>query len=143
MQADALARSASVRSSALAPATESITVLTVTTHKVTKTDVPSSWIEQILRFKKDGKEPDNPMAARRLRIPKAIITDNGAQFNNAKFKAYCQSYGIQLRFSSVVHPQTNGQIEVMNQAILEGLKRRISSTHEAWVDELPNVLWEM
>ncbi|XP_009407577.2 uncharacterized protein LOC103990226 [Musa acuminata AAA Group] len=31
----------------------------------------------------------------------------------------------------------------MNRAILEGLKRRISSVHGAWVDELPNVLWAM
>ncbi|XP_065008020.1 uncharacterized protein LOC135638677 [Musa acuminata AAA Group] len=31
----------------------------------------------------------------------------------------------------------------MNQAILEGLKRRISGAHGAWVDKLPNVLWAM
>nr|XP_009387105.1 PREDICTED: uncharacterized protein K02A2.6-like [Musa acuminata subsp. malaccensis] len=79
----------------------------------------------------------------RFGIPRAIITDNGAQFNNAKFKAYCQSYGIQLKFSSVEHPQTNSQTEVMNQAILEGLKKRITGVHGAWVDELPSVLWAM
>ncbi|XP_065049647.1 uncharacterized protein LOC135679614 [Musa acuminata AAA Group] len=31
----------------------------------------------------------------------------------------------------------------MNRAILDGLKRRISSMHGAWVDELPSVLWAM
>nr|XP_009405508.1 PREDICTED: uncharacterized protein LOC103988640 [Musa acuminata subsp. malaccensis] len=31
----------------------------------------------------------------------------------------------------------------MNQAILEGLKRRILGVHGAWVDELPSVLWAM
>ena len=31
----------------------------------------------------------------------------------------------------------------MNRAILEGLKRRISSAHRAWVEELPNILWAM
>ncbi|XP_064967000.1 uncharacterized protein LOC135613920 [Musa acuminata AAA Group] len=31
----------------------------------------------------------------------------------------------------------------MNRAILEGLKRRISSVHGVWVDELPSVLWVM
>ena len=61
----------------------------------------------------------------RSRILRAIITDNGTQFNNSMFKTYYQSYGIQLKFSSVAHPQTNGQTEVMNRAILEGLKRRI------------------
>ena len=54
----------------------------------------------------------------RFWIPRSIITDNGVQFNNAKFKAYCSSYGIQLKFSSVARPQTNGQAEVINQAIL-------------------------
>ncbi|XP_065041591.1 uncharacterized protein LOC135675241 [Musa acuminata AAA Group] len=54
----------------------------------------------------------------RFWIPRSIITDNGVQFNNAKFKAYCSSYGIQLKFSSMARPQTNGQAEVMNQAIL-------------------------
>ena len=29
----------------------------------------------------------------------------------------------------------------MNRAILEGLKRRVTGEHGAWVDELPSVLW--
>ncbi|XP_009386946.2 uncharacterized protein LOC103973966 [Musa acuminata AAA Group] len=56
---------------------------------------------------------------------------------------YCQSYGIQLKFSLVAHPQTNGQAKVMNQAIMEGLKKIISGARGAWVDELPSVLWAM
>ena len=76
-------------------------------------------------------------------IPKAIITNNGAHFNSTKFKAYYQSYGIQLKFSSVAHPQTNEQAKVMNQAILEGLKRRVTGAHGAWVDEFPSVLWAL
>ena len=79
----------------------------------------------------------------RFGIPRVIITDNGAQFNNPKFKTYCKLYRIQLRFSSIVHPQTNGQTEVMNRAILEGLKKRVSGARDAWVDELPSVLWAM
>ncbi|XP_009387105.2 uncharacterized protein LOC103974082 [Musa acuminata AAA Group] len=43
----------------------------------------------------------------------------------------------------MAHPQTNGQTKVMNQAILEGLKKRITGAHGAWVDELPSVLWAM
>ncbi|XP_064993979.1 uncharacterized protein LOC135630743 [Musa acuminata AAA Group] len=31
----------------------------------------------------------------------------------------------------------------MNQVILKGRKRRISSAHESWVDELPSILWAM
>uniref|UniRef100_A0A804JI19 Integrase catalytic domain-containing protein n=1 Tax=Musa acuminata subsp. malaccensis TaxID=214687 RepID=A0A804JI19_MUSAM len=79
----------------------------------------------------------------RFGILRAIIIDNGAQFNNTKFKAYCQSYAIQLRFSSTVHPQTNSQSKVMNRVILEGLKKRVSGMCGAWVDELPSILWVM
>lgn len=34
--------------------------------------------------------------------------DNGKQFNNTKFKEYCEGYNIDLRFTSVTHPQANG-----------------------------------
>ncbi|KAJ8510848.1 hypothetical protein OPV22_001282 [Ensete ventricosum] len=65
------------------------------------------------------------------------------QFNNAKFKAFCQSYRIQLKFSSVAHPQANGLAEVTNRVILEGLKKRVSNATTSWVDELPSVLWAL
>ncbi|KAJ8480110.1 hypothetical protein OPV22_023837 [Ensete ventricosum] len=77
----------------------------------------------------------------RFGLPRAIITDNGTQFNNTKFKAFCQSYRIQLKFSSVAHPQANGLAEVTNRAILEGLKKRVSNATTSWVEELPSVLW--
>ena len=48
-----------------------------------------------------------------------------------------------MKFNYVAHPQTNGQTELMNRAILEGPKRRISGAHGAWVEELPSVLWAM
>ena len=31
----------------------------------------------------------------------------------------------------------------MNRAILEGLEKRVSGVHGAWVDELPSILWAM
>ncbi|RZR73971.1 hypothetical protein BHM03_00030315 [Ensete ventricosum] len=77
----------------------------------------------------------------RVGLSKVIITDNGTQFNNAKFKAFCQSYRIQLKFSSVAHPQANGLAEVTNRAILKGLKKRISGALTTWVEELPSILW--
>ncbi|XP_065017671.1 uncharacterized protein LOC135644139 [Musa acuminata AAA Group] len=44
----------------------------------------------------------------RFGLPKTIITDNGPQFAGRRFREFCASHGIQLRFSSVAHPQTNG-----------------------------------
>ncbi|XP_074356188.1 uncharacterized protein LOC141695878 [Apium graveolens] len=43
--------------------------------------------------------------------------------------------------SSVAYPQENGQVEVSNRIILQGLKKRVNELPRLWVDELPNVLW--
>ncbi|XP_064992463.1 uncharacterized protein LOC103998586 [Musa acuminata AAA Group] len=79
----------------------------------------------------------------RFGLPKAIITDNGPQFAGRRFREFCAGHGIQLRFSSVAHPQTNGLAEVTNRSILDGLKRRVSAAQSIWADELPSVLWSL
>nr|XP_018681665.1 PREDICTED: uncharacterized protein LOC108952829 [Musa acuminata subsp. malaccensis] len=79
----------------------------------------------------------------RFGLPKTIITDNGPQFAGTRFQEFCASHGIQLRFSSVAHPQTNGLAEVTNRSILDGLKRRVSAARSTWTDELPSVLWSL
>ncbi|MCI34880.1 gypsy retrotransposon integrase-like protein, partial [Trifolium medium] len=44
-------------------------------------------------------------------------------------------------FTSVEHPQTNGQAEAANRVILRGLKRRLEEGKNKWVEELWSVLW--
>ncbi|KAK3027768.1 hypothetical protein RJ639_041128 [Escallonia herrerae] len=77
----------------------------------------------------------------RFGIPKILITDNGKQFDNSNFRSFCEGLSICLRFTSVAHPQSNGQTENMNRSILQGLKRKLDDAKGAWVDELPKVLW--
>ncbi|XP_065007550.1 uncharacterized protein LOC135638364 [Musa acuminata AAA Group] len=79
----------------------------------------------------------------RFGLPKTIITNNGPQFTRRRFREFYASNGIQLRFSSVAYPQTNGLAEVTNRSILDGLKRRVSAAQLAWTDELPSVLWSL
>ncbi|KAK3000492.1 hypothetical protein RJ639_022531 [Escallonia herrerae] len=74
-------------------------------------------------------------------VPKVLITDNGKQFDNSNFRSFCEGLSIDLRFTSVAHLQSNGQIENMNHSILQGLKRKLGDAKGAWVDELPEVLW--
>ena len=54
-----------------------------------------------------------------------MITDNGKQFDNDKFKTFYSELGIKLKFTSVAHPQINGQTEATNHIIIQGLKRRL------------------
>ena len=41
-------------------------------------------------------------------IPNVIISDNGRQFENPKFRKFCQDLGIKNHYSSPRHPQANG-----------------------------------
>nr|XP_025685453.1 uncharacterized protein LOC112786272 [Arachis hypogaea] len=77
----------------------------------------------------------------RFGIPEVVISDNGTQFTNKKFTEFLTGLGIKQKFSSVEHPQTNGQVESVNKVILLGLKKRLDNKKGAWADELASVLW--
>jgi hypothetical protein len=83
----------------------------------------------------------------RFGVPHNIIIDNGTNFTSKEFKNYCESLGIKLKFASVAHPKTNGQVEKANGLICNGIKNRLLAPLEkakhAWVDELPSVLWSL
>jgi hypothetical protein len=55
--------------------------------------------------------------------------------------------GIKLKFASVAHPKTNGQVKKANGLICNGIKKRLlallKKAKHAWVDELPSVLWSL
>ncbi|KAK3036388.1 hypothetical protein RJ639_032157 [Escallonia herrerae] len=50
----------------------------------------------------------------RFGVPRALVVDNGKQFDNNNFRTFCTNLAIDLRFTSVAHPQSNGQTENMN-----------------------------
>jgi hypothetical protein len=83
----------------------------------------------------------------RFRVSHSIIIDNGTNFTSMKFKNYYESLRIKLKFTSVAHPKTNGQVEKANGLICNGIKKRLLAPLEkakhAWVDELPSVLWSL
>jgi hypothetical protein len=55
--------------------------------------------------------------------------------------------GIKLKFTSIAHPKTNGQVKKANGLICNGIKKRLlvplENAKHAWVDELPSVLWSL
>nr|XP_025660945.1 uncharacterized protein K02A2.6-like [Arachis hypogaea] len=63
----------------------------------------------------------------RFGIPEVVISDNGTQFTDKKFVKFLTGLGIKQKFSSVEHPQTNGQVESANKVILLGLKKRLDN----------------
>ena len=45
----------------------------------------------------------------RFGIHRALVSDNGKQFDNPKFRDFCTELGIRNYYSSPAHPQSNGQ----------------------------------
>ncbi|KAL0434476.1 UNVERIFIED_CONTAM: hypothetical protein Slati_2781900 [Sesamum latifolium] len=53
-------------------------------------------------------------------IPREIISDNGRQFQGRRIQEWCH---IRQRFHQ--HPQANGQVEITNRILVQGIKRRL------------------
>ncbi|PNX76230.1 retrotransposon-related protein [Trifolium pratense] len=77
----------------------------------------------------------------RFGIPQVVITDNGTQFTDKKVREFMAKIGTSQHFTSVEHPQTNGQAEAANRVMLRGLKRRLDEAEGKWTEELHSVLW--
>jgi transposase InsO family protein len=83
----------------------------------------------------------------RYGVPNSIITDNGTNFTSGEFQEFAKNLGIKLKYASVAHPKSNGQVKKANGLVCEGLKKRLlrplKRAAGAWVEELPSVLWSL
>ena len=68
------------------------------------------------------------------------MSDNGKQFDNAKFKDFCAELGIKNYYSSPAHPHSNGQAEVTIRTLKAALKTKLEDLKGKWVEYLPEVL---
>ncbi|KAL5550258.1 hypothetical protein UlMin_000434 [Ulmus minor] len=59
-------------------------------------------------------------------IPHSLVSDNGTQFDSAGLKKLCSDLGIHKHFSSVAHPQSNGQVEAVNKTIKNNLEQKLN-----------------
>ena len=77
----------------------------------------------------------------RFGIPRALVSDNGKQFDNAKFRDFCAELEIKNYYSSPAHPQSNGQAEVTIRTLKAALKTKLEDLKGNWVEYLLEVLW--
>ena len=77
----------------------------------------------------------------RFGIPRALVSDNGKEFDNAKFRDFCAKLGIKNYYLSPTHPQSNGQAEVTIKTLKAVLKTKLEDLKGKWVEYLPEVLW--
>ena len=76
----------------------------------------------------------------RFGIPCTLISNNGLQFHSKAFRRYYYDLGITNRYSTPAYPQRNGQAEVVNKVIVNGLKKRLDDAKGKWVEELSHDL---
>ena len=74
-------------------------------------------------------------------VPRELEADNGTQFQNSKLKELYDTYNIILNFAYIPYPQSNGQEEAANKAILNITKKNLEQSKRKWAEELPRVLW--
>ena len=77
----------------------------------------------------------------RFGVPKALVPDNGKQFDNPKFRDFFIDPGIKNYYSSPDHPQSNGKVEVIIRTLKTALKTKLEGLKGKWVEYIPEVLW--
>ncbi|RDX90708.1 Pol polyprotein, partial [Mucuna pruriens] len=90
----------------------------------------------------------------RFGISAEIVFENGTQFTSKGTVEFCKELKIKQLFTSVKHPQSNGQAEAINKVILRGLRKRleeakvnfsflvlVKTTENEFIKELPQLLW--
>jgi hypothetical protein len=76
-------------------------------------------------------------------IPKVLISDRDPRFTSAFWRAFCNRLGIEPRFSTAFHPETDGQTERTNRVLEEVLRHFIEGDHSNWEDLLPLAAFAM
>jgi transposase InsO family protein len=57
----------------------------------------------------------------RYGVPNSIITDNGTNFAAGEFQQFAKELGIKIKYASVAHPKSNGQVKKANGLVCGGL----------------------
>jgi transposase InsO family protein len=61
----------------------------------------------------------------RYGVPNSIITDNGTNFTSSEFQEFAKKLSIKIKYASVAHPKSNGQVKKANGLVCTGLKKRL------------------
>ncbi|XP_056689960.1 uncharacterized protein [Spinacia oleracea] len=77
---------------------------------------------------------------KRFRKLREILFDHGVQFDCAPIRAFLAEYRIKFAYSSVCHPQSNGQAEATNKHILTALKKKLGGFKGKWAETVPKAL---
>ncbi|WKA11218.1 hypothetical protein VitviT2T_028742 [Vitis vinifera] len=107
-------------------------------------DYVSKWVEAIPCKHNDHKVvlkflKENIFS--RFRVPKVIISDGGTHFCNKPFETLLAKYGVKHKVATPYHPQTFGQVELVNREIKNILMKVVNTSIRDWSIKLHDSLW--
>nr|GEU39446.1 reverse transcriptase domain-containing protein [Tanacetum cinerariifolium] len=72
---------------------------------------------------------------------RAIISDHGTHICNDKFAKVMSKYGVTYCLATAYHPQSSGQVEVLNRGLKRILDRMVGENRASLSEKLEDVLW--
>jgi transposase InsO family protein len=95
------------------------------THVLVAIDKFTKWMEYkpIAKLTPDRVVDFISDILHRFGFPNTIITDLGSNFTANQFWEFCENSCIEIKYVSVAHPRDNGQVERVNDMIIDGLKK--------------------
>ncbi|KAL0151606.1 hypothetical protein M9458_053089 [Cirrhinus mrigala] len=67
-------------------------------------------------------------------LPEDIVSDRGPQFTSRVWRAFCSQLNINVSLTSGYHPQSNGQVERLNQELTKFLRAYCYLKQSDWSD---------
>ncbi|KAL0199134.1 hypothetical protein M9458_007674, partial [Cirrhinus mrigala] len=65
-------------------------------------------------------------------LPEDIVSDQGSQFTSRVWTAFCQHLNINVSLTSGYHPESNGQVERLNQELTRFLRSYCHTNQSDW-----------
>ena len=98
-------------------------------------DYVSKWVEAISLANNEGKSVTTFLKKNifsRFATPRTIISDGGSHLCNRLFKVLLEKYGVLHNVATPYHPQTSGQVEVLNWEIKPILSKIVNASRTDW-----------
>jgi len=73
------------------------------------------------------------------RVPRTIMSDRDTKFLSYFWKTLCGKLGTRLLFFTTCHPQTDGQIEIVNHILSTLLRAILKKNLKLWEERLSHM----